>query len=136
MYTILYYLTQGDSLEDLTIRKQEIISHLQEEPMFIDSNIYTGSAAKGGYPVLSSVLASKSRSVESMPKHVSDMYVATRSTQFLDDLCKLHYLVTITSFLNAVLHSLVIDIKYSFSKTKLIHSKLFIRIVFEIDSSE
>ncbi|XP_059147979.1 roquin-2-like [Physella acuta] len=81
-------LSQGDSLEDLTNRKQEIISHLQEEPMFMDATIYNGSSAKGGYPGLTSVLASnaKSRSVESMPKHVSDMYVVTRSTQFLDDL--------------------------------------------------
>ncbi|XP_012940900.1 uncharacterized protein LOC101861219 [Aplysia californica] len=82
------YPVQEESLEDLNSRKKEIICHMQEEPMFMG---YTGVAYRadgfrGGLDGLKTVLGNNKRMREAMPKLVSDMFVATRSTQSLDEL--------------------------------------------------
>ncbi|CAG5119638.1 unnamed protein product [Candidula unifasciata] len=82
-----YMLQGGESLEKLTSRKQQIINHLQEEPMFMGSgaSLYLANGQKG-FAGLKTVLSTNKHRRQAMPKSVSDMFVATRSTQSLDEL--------------------------------------------------
>lgn len=87
-------LTQvGDSLEDLAIRKQQIINHLQVEPVFMESGTSLQLAdGHKGFAGLKTVLTNNKQMQEAMPKSVSDMFVATRSTQSLDELRKFSFM--------------------------------------------
>lgn len=59
---------------------------MQKEPTFLDpmAQVYRADSCKGGFDGLKTVLGNNKRKRESMPKLVSDMFVATRSTRSLD----------------------------------------------------
>ncbi|KAH9503316.1 Roquin-2 [Bulinus truncatus] len=87
---LLRYNSQGQSLEHLNLRKQEILTHFQESSLNMDhmASIYDSVSANAipGFSGLQTVLGGNMKKRESMPTHVSDMYVATRTTQSLEDL--------------------------------------------------
>ncbi|RUS84164.1 hypothetical protein EGW08_008051 [Elysia chlorotica] len=78
------------SLGDLWQRKKDIIRHLREDPTFLswqDPTLYTADNHRAGFLGLESVLSlNKLHTRDSMPKPVSDSFVATRSMQSLDKL--------------------------------------------------
>ncbi|GFN91138.1 RING finger and ccch-type Zinc finger domains 1 [Plakobranchus ocellatus] len=80
---------EDDTLQDLWLRKQEIIQHLRDDPTFLswqDPSLYQADSHRAGFHGLDTVLSQNKQTREAMPKPVSDMFVATRSTQSLDKL--------------------------------------------------
>ncbi|KAK6979830.1 roquin-1 [Biomphalaria glabrata] len=83
------YNSQGGSLEHLNLRKQEILSYLQDSTFTDASSTAYGSVNTVGvsaFSDLKNVLGGTIKKRETMPTHVSDMYVATRTTRSLEDL--------------------------------------------------
>ena len=86
---------QEESLADLTTRKSEIISHLHSGPVFMGNRSCSphndrrqGPGIYGLKTVIQNNKTKSEAQSEVMPKIVSDLFVATRSTQSLDEMCK------------------------------------------------
>ncbi|GFR82492.1 roquin-2, partial [Elysia marginata] len=77
------------TLGDLWQRKKDIIQHLRDDPTFLDwqdPSLYQADSLRAGFHGLNTVLSLNQRTRQPMPKPVTDMFVATRSTQSLDKL--------------------------------------------------
>lgn len=88
-YAVQQQANGSTSLKDLCQRKQDIIQHLRDDPTFLgwqDPSFYQADSRHAGFHGLDTVLNLNKQTRAPMPKPVSDMFVATRSTQSLDKL--------------------------------------------------